>query len=487
MSELLRFQPFPLELLPATAAEYIQQAAASVDCDESMIAVPFLSILAASVGSGTRLVIKNDWQVPSILWSCMIAKSGSAKSPALKMPVSFLRRVQDRFDIEYQDASETFKNEALRHEAAIKKWKSGDCLDDAPDEPTPPVHRRILTTDGTLAGLADLMSRDPGGKLYLADELAGWLVSMSKFNTSGDDSNSWNELYDGQSFWHDRKVAKSLRVRYPALSVTGGIQPERVFTCFSKDNFESGLAARVLFFRPPQRERRLSEQTVDLSLVDCIGDKLFRLTQNHPAKSEDLVWEPDLIGLDKQAFSLFRDWHDRQQKELARTEGAYNSALSKLIGVAPRIAFVLQLFNCPDSVETGREVGVEAMQAGIGIAEWFGNEAARLYQSSELSVDDRLASEVVELLQSFGSMTGREMQRRKRILREKEASELDEMLVTMVTAGLLEMKVDGKTGGRPSVVYSLRAGDISQPDTKNRDLRHQRSEQSQSIPNQWQP
>jgi hypothetical protein len=487
MSELPRFQPFPVDLLPLTAADYVRQAAAAIDCDESMVAAPFLSVLAASVGSGARLLVKNDWQAPAIVWTCVIAKSGSAKSPALKMPVSFLRRVQDRFDLEYQDASEAFKNEALRHEAAVKRWKSGDCLDEAPDEPTPPVHRRILSTDGTLPGLADLMAKDPGGKLFLADELAGWLVGMSKFNSAGDDSNSWNELYDGQSFWHDRKVAKSLRVRYPALSVTGGIQPERVFTCFSRDNFESGLAARVLFFRPPQRERRLSDKSVDPALVDCIADRLTRLAQNHPASGGGIVWEPDLIGLDKQAFSMFRTWHDRQQKELARTEGAYNSALAKLTGTAPRIAFVLHMFSNPDAVEVGREVGIEAMQAGIGIAEWFGNEAARLYQSSELSVDDRLASEVVELLQSFGPLTARDMQQRKRILKDQPASQFEELLISLVTAGVLKRTVDGKTGGRPAVLYSLGSRPESQPNARNSDFRDSEAKEIQFYPNQWQP
>jgi hypothetical protein len=456
MSNLLRFKPFPREVFPDSLAEYIQQAAASVDCDESMIAVPMLPVIAAAVGSSTRLAVKPDWIVPSILWTCTVAKSGSAKSPAMKLAVRFLRKVQDRFDQEHELAAESHRPEALRHEAALKSWKSDGCIGDMPSEPVVPVHRRVLTTDGTLAGLADMLSRDPSGKLFFADELAGWLVGMSKFNTAGDDSNSWNELYDGQSFWHDRKVAKSLRVRFPALSVCGGLQPERLFTTFSRDNLESGLAARVLFFRPPARERKLTDISVPVELVDQVANRLEALAERQPSTAGTLTWEPDLVGLERSAFAEFRVWHDRVQKELARTEGAFNSALAKLTGTALRVALVLFCYRYPNAVQTGREVDAAAIRAGMTVADWFANEAARMYQASELGVDDRLATEVVEVLQSFGPMTIRDMQHRKRVLRDQPADQLEKIVAALVPT-VLGMEVVN-TGGRPSVVYSLKAG-----------------------------
>ena len=481
MSDLLRFQPFP-DCLPDSLAAYVTEAAASVDADPSMIAVPLLPVIAAAVGSSTRLAVKDDWHVPSIIWCCTVAKSGSAKSPAMKLAVRHLRKIQDRFDLEHEAAAESHKPEAIRHEADLKAWKADGCQGEMPAEPVAPVHRRCLTTDGTLAGLADLMARDHGGKLFFADELAGWLVGMSKFNSAGDDSNSWNELFDGQSFWHDRKVAKSLRVRYPALSVTGGIQPERVHTCFSRDNFESGLAARVLFFRPPSRERKLTDTSIPRELVDQVSNRLEALADRQASTAGSLTWEPDLIGLDRDAFGEYRKWHDRIQKDLAATEGAYNAALAKVTGYALRIALVLHCYRYPNSVQTGRLVDVDAIRSGIRIADWFANEAARLYQSSELSVDDRLATEVVDLLTSFGPMSVREMQRRKRVLREQEASELEKLVAALVPDHLAAT-VEKDTGGRPSVVYRLAAGAISQKTACSGDLRHHGLE----VAAEWKP
>lgn len=482
MTDFLKFQPFPLATLPDSLAEYVRQAASSVDCDESMVAAPLLSVMAAAVGSTTRLAVKDDWLVPAILWTCTVAKSGSAKSPALKLAVRFLRKVQDRYDLEYETAAESHKPEVLRHESALKSWKVDGCISEMPVEPPAPVHRRCLTTDGTLAGLADLMSRDPSGKLFFADELAGWLVGMSKFNTAGDDSNAWNELYDGQGFWHDRKVAKSLRVRYPALSVTGGIQPERVFTCFTRDNLESGLAARVLFFRPPARERKLTDTSVDRGLVDMVGAKLEELAEIQPSTAGSMTWEPDLVRLSAEAFKLYRHWHDRVQKELARSEGAFNAALSKLTGTALRVALVLHCYRHPTCAKSGREVSVDAMQAGMTIADWFGNEAGRLYQGRELDVDSQLASEVVELLQGFGPMTIREMQHRKRVLRERPVEEL-ERLVGGLVGTVLDMAVDKGTGGRPATVFRLSAGNGSQKTASRGELRYRGTESGET----WQP
>lgn len=482
MSNLLRFQPFPLEVFPDSLAAYCRQAAASVDCDESMVAVPLLSVVATAVGSSTRLAVKDDWHAPAILWTCVIAKSGSAKSPAMKLAVRFLRKIQDRFDKEHELAAESHRPELLRHEAALKTWKADGCQGDMPAEPVAPVHRRVMTTDGTLAGLADLMSKDPSGKLFFADELAGWLVGMAKFNAAGDDSNSWNELYDGQSFWHDRKVAKSLRVRYPALSVTGGLQPERVFTCFSRDNLESGLAARVLFFKPPARERKLTDLSVPRELVDQVANRLEALAERRPSTAGSLTWEPDLIGLEREAFAEYRKWHDRIQKDLATTEGPINAALAKLTGTALRAALVLFCYRYPSAVQTGREVDVEAVQAGIALADWFANEAARMYQSGELGVDERLAVEVVELLQSFGPMTVREMQRRKRVLREQEASALERLVAGLVPA-VLATTVEKDTGGRPCVVYRLSAGATSRKNASSGDLCHRELE----VAAEWRP
>jgi hypothetical protein len=446
-----------------------------------MLAVPMLSVIATAVGSSTRLEVKPDWHVPAILWTCVIAKSGSAKSPAMKLAVRFLRKIQDRFDQEHELAAESHRPELLRHEAALKTWKADGCQGDMPAEPAAPVHRRVMTTDGTLPALADMLSRDPSGKLYHADELAGWLGSMTKF-TNSDDSNSWNELFDGSCFWHDRKQAKSLRVRYPALSVTGGIQPERVFTCFSRDNLESGLAARVLFFKPPARERKLTDLSVPRELVDQVGNHLEALAKRLPSTAGSLTWEPDLLGLEREAFTQYRTWHDCIQKELASTEGPLNSALAKLTGTALRVALVLFCYRYPNAVQAGREVDVEAIRAGMAVADWFANEAARMYQAGELGVDERLAAEVVELVQSFGPLTVREMQRRKRILREQEASELERLVAALVPA-VLASSVEKDTGGRPCVVYRLSAGAISQKTASSGDLCHHGLE----VATEWKP
>jgi hypothetical protein len=446
-----------------------------------MLAVPMLSVIATAVGSSTRLEVKPDWQVPSIIWTCTVAKSGSAKSPAMKLATRFLRKIQDRFDQEHELAAESHRPELLRYEAALKTWKADGCQGDMPAEPAAPVHRRILTSDGTLPAVSELMSRNSGGLLYFADELAGWLGAMTKFS-NGDDSNAWNELFDGQSFWHDRKVAKSLRVRYPALSVTGGIQPERVFTCFSRDNLESGLAARVLFFKPPARERKLTDISIPRELTSQVGNHLEALAERQPSTAGSLTWEPDLLGLEREAFAEYRKWHDRIQKELAATEGPINAALAKLTGTALRVALVHFCYRYPNAVQAGREVDVESIRAGMTVADWFASEAARMYQANELGVDERLAAEVVELLQSFGPMTVRDMQRRKRILREHEASELERLVAGLVPA-VLANTVEKDTGGRPCVVYRLNAGAISQKTASSGDLCHHGLE----VATEWRP
>jgi hypothetical protein len=79
-------------------------------------------------------------------------------------------------------------------------------------------------------------------------------------------------------------------------------------------------------------------------------------------------------------------------------------------------------------------------------------------------------------------MSVREMQRRKRVLREQEASELEKLVAALVPDHLAAT-VEKDTGGRPSVVYSLKAGATSQKTACSGDLRHHGLE----VAAEWKP
>jgi len=86
------------------------------------------------------------------------------------------------------------------------------------------------------------------------------------------------------------------------------------------------------------------------------------------------------------------------------------------------------------------------------------------------------------LLQGFGPMTIREMQHRKRVLRERPVEEL-ERLVGGLVGTVLDMAVDKGTGGRPATVFRLSAGNGSQKTASRGELRYRGTESGET----WQP
>ena len=72
---VLPYKPFPTDSLPECARKFVKQIAKTIDCDEAAVAVPLLAGMAVTVGNTARLSINYSWEVPSIIWTCTIAKS----------------------------------------------------------------------------------------------------------------------------------------------------------------------------------------------------------------------------------------------------------------------------------------------------------------------------------------------------------------------------------------------------------------------------
>ena len=104
-----------------------------------------------------------------------------------------------------------------------------------PKVKTPPPAKlaRCIINDATSEKVAEMLSRDPCGSLNVHDELAGWFDSFERYN-SGSSRAFYLSCWNGGPFSKDR-VAKGLRdpaaeihVDNLALSILGGIQPDRL-------------------------------------------------------------------------------------------------------------------------------------------------------------------------------------------------------------------------------------------------------------------
>ena len=80
----------PLNLLPSVLREYVRAIANSLNVEVAFVFLPLLSALAAAIGNSRNIRLKKGFVQPAILWTAIVARSGSRKSPALSAAMNFL-------------------------------------------------------------------------------------------------------------------------------------------------------------------------------------------------------------------------------------------------------------------------------------------------------------------------------------------------------------------------------------------------------------
>ena len=88
------WRPFPVDVLPEPIRGFVKAGATAMRCNEAFIALPLLAALASAIGATRRIQLKPGWCEPSVIWTALVAESGTLKSPAQDFALDILRRAQ---------------------------------------------------------------------------------------------------------------------------------------------------------------------------------------------------------------------------------------------------------------------------------------------------------------------------------------------------------------------------------------------------------
>jgi hypothetical protein len=378
------YRPFPVHALPPVSREYVTECAKALGCDVALVALPHLAALAAAIGNTHTLRLKSTWSVPAVLWTVVIAPSGTLKSPAVQLAVDPLRRAEDLRSVEHQRACAAYRDEQEAFEEALDRWREDKEDGSRPVEPVPPPNPRLCCSDATTEAVHALLFSNRRGLLLVRDELSGWVASFNQYRKGrGDDVPRWLELNDGGRLTVDRKHGETTQItlRHAGVSIAGGIQPQ-VFTESMGQRFlDNGLAARLLVAMPPCSRRSWNDDEVGEERRSRI-DGVFMALVN-------LAGEPDEIGQPaprmlrlapdaKTHWVEFFDGHNRELDGIASP--ALRPAFSKLEGICARLALIDHLARAAaGGSPAGDEIGVESLCSAIELVEWFKHEARRVY------------------------------------------------------------------------------------------------------------
>ncbi len=456
-----RYKPFPTHLLPPSVARYVREAAASLGCDESFVALPVLVLLGSSIGTTRRILLKRTWREYPIIWCVIVAGSGAKKSPPFDLALAAVQKLQRDAYRRWEEELKQYQANLQVYERDLGLFKKGKGGDEPPTKPEPPVLDHLIVSDTTVEALAAILKHRHRGVLLYRDELSGWLSGMNQYKArGGSDSAHWLEMFGGRSLKVDRKGGLPLLVPRAAVWVTGSIQPRTLQRCLGDEHFENGMAARPLYAFPPRRKNRWSDRELDAVMEDglsAVVQRLLSLTFNRMPDGDEVPIDTPLSQAGKRAWVEFVNAHGEEQFTLG--EGSLAAAWSKLEGYAARLALIIHFtrWACDDpTLSNPDEVDEVSISAGIGLSRWFGGEAERLYSVMRETDEESDRRELVELLRHLGGRaSARDVCKHSR--RFGKGAEATAALLDLVNAGLAKVAYSAPSpkGGRPSQVFEL--------------------------------
>jgi hypothetical protein len=457
------YRPFPTQVLPSLCSEFVRQAAASIGCDESMIALPLLTAIAAAIGNACRIELKPGYSEPAVIWAAVVSESGSRKSPALECPIRPLRKKEGEAIKQFRGAMRDYEIDMRNFRAATKKAKKSQ-TDSAtpPDEPALPVCRRYTVSDVTSEAVAVRLEQNPRGLLLIRDELAGFFSCMNQYKSGGKggDEAAYLAMHGARFLTIDRKNSEKPQIYVPlaALSIVGAVQPGVLQRILTRARMESGMAARFLLAYPPPKTVHWTEKTIDKTIEDRL-ETMFDWLVDLELKFDEQTGEPSpaLLPLAPDAKPLWIAFHDEHAAEQTELQGDLSAAWAKLTGYAARLSLICELatWATGDDFQPPTSVSAASVKAGIALARWFSTETKRIYAILDETDEQREVRELVDYIrQQGGTVTARQLTRGPRRYRNHgDLAEADLQRLAAQNLGEWVHLASGDQGGRPTIAF----------------------------------
>ena len=200
---------FPVDVFIPAWRDLLLRASHGAGVRPEHVAVPFIGVASAIIGTSRRVYASRSWSEPMTLWTCLVAASGDRKTSGLNVTVRAL-------DLIEKNNSAITSAKRLAHETkvqiakeALKRWKEGRraALEANPARQPPLmpseaidpgnfIEQRLYVNDPTIERLAELLQARPCGLMFIRDELSGLFANMSRYS-GGSDRPFWLEAWNG--------------------------------------------------------------------------------------------------------------------------------------------------------------------------------------------------------------------------------------------------------------------------------------------------
>ncbi|MBD2453224.1 DUF3987 domain-containing protein [Nostoc sp. FACHB-87] len=327
-------------------------------------------VAGSRIGTSSRLIVnaRTNYTVTPIFWSCVVSKTGTLKSPAQKVVVNPLDKLEAQEYHNWKTASEDYKKD-------LKRCGKGDEL---PDEPAP--RKRFIVQGCTTEARMKIHGENPRGLLYYRDEWASFITGRNKYRGGkGDDAQLDLSEFNGDALYKDVVDGeKCIYLEHSAISRTGNTQPEILKKFQSEGNFAdyAGEFARWLYCCKESPIAFIDLFADDDGIGKLLNDDLSFLYQYLGRLPErDYFLSPE-------AKRIYQAYQHQLMKWLAVEEHSGLAATyPKLQTYLGRFALWLHLVNAVLSGESTPHqiIDARAMQAAVHCVDFYLAQARLMY------------------------------------------------------------------------------------------------------------
>jgi hypothetical protein len=392
----------PLAVFGPFWADWIAQAAEGANAPPDYVALPLLALASSLLGNARWVVGWKGWAEPPALWCASVGNPSSGKSSGAS-PVTrdVLAKVEKHLSKDYPRDVEEWETVASVARAVLKQWEKDAAKAIKNKQPVPPkpleatippkpIRPRARAVDATVEKLATILEGLPKGVLYVRDELAGWLMNLSRYS-NGTDRPFWLEGYVGGPYQVDRvKNPDPVFIPHLTIPLFGTIQPDRLADALV--GADDGLPSRFLWTWPAAHP---FDEPAGAGDIDGAVSRLLRLADLLMSKDAEGQSLPSYVHLATDARAVLADFGREMQAREGAAHGLMKSALGKARGQALRLALVLEyLWWCGGDQPGGEPpaVSLRAMQAAAGVMDsYFLPMARRVLGDASIPQEERLA------------------------------------------------------------------------------------------------
>lgn len=368
---------FPRGVFPEGLDSLLAEIAQATQTPLDYPAVYALGILAGSIGGRWDAQIKPGYRERSSLYLCLVAPSGSGKTPAGKVLMGPVYAEQSR-------------------RAAEKKRQ--------------PAYIGNITVEA----ITSAMSNDPRGQMLYRDELRSWVMSMNQYKARGGaDRQFFLDMWSSEQESIHRKDTETPEqiLRHPRLTIFGGIQPtvlRSLRKAESEGDSGDGFWERVLFSWP--LESPMAPENWQSIAPDRVQpwERCLRRIWDTPLLDGDHGHYPRALPLDEEAQYQWEQW-TRWISDHANADGGRREVASKIRGYAARLSLCLAVLwgHWSDS-RMDTHIRGHDMLRGISLARYFLGHAQRIQRHASCS------STVEQAEHILGNLRGWKVQRFRR-------------------------------------------------------------------------